>query len=1359
MKIKFYASRCLLIPIVTLLLLVSVGADNAYAGGCSPDQPAVLLRELRHAFDSKDFLCQRKWDQRNDPVFSNWQAGGGSLNLPAITAAIGLYHFPDAIMTWNVTRRSDPNPTRYQMSYRNWWVWYLASQMGENPLNYLPQGFPPPPVADSSNLKFFKSSEMFSNIYDWSVVTTVIAVRYWAQTRNDTILNDLARRYLRANWAIYAMAAGKGPVWTFALGNQTDANMTPIRRPSATPIAHKWEYNPAAPRKGTGYHINAPFLALAGMRSKLTGHYESDDKITLFGRAIEWQAPTNYEHKDQAAVLDWLKGEWAKLGQAENLYGLTQQDRDDIMTLIQSGTNASSFIPWMGNIRLAVTYRIVGWPGYRASCLEQNLNGNTPSMYGVMYTEDDPNDADPSHALATFLYPWSDRGKARLRGTCVLENGRMRANNYPGDELHPPREVAMPLPTSQPSFHLLLSPGNAPQLDNTSPANWPPPAPKENTTNPPVFIPAGTAFGGDVAWVTDSLPQGAAITSYNEDWYWVTANPSPYTEAAYVHQSYLVPGDAHQHYFTSATETLTINAGDTLYAYVNLDPVNPPSEVMLQWYDPATGWEHRAFWGADNLPWGGLGTTARQYMGPLPQPLGEWARLEVPASQVGLEGHALTGMAFTLYGGRATWDEAGKNILGVQSNLALGRSATQSSTWNGQSAQLAIDDNTGGIVSHTNLDAHAWWQLDLGSSYWLSRINIWNRTDCCAERLSSFYVFVSDQPFASSDLNATLSQPGVLAYYITGSAQYPSAIPIGRSGRYLRIQLTGTNYLSLAEVEVYGDPVPATPPPALSINDVSVTEGSANDTSVYAIFNVSLSAASANTVLANFSTANGTALANSDYTPVSGTLTFSPGQTTKSITVPIFGDTSVESNETFVVNLSNPTNATIADGQGQAIIVNDDSASTPTSGAVVWVEDNLPSGTTPGGENESWSWVGANPPPFSGTYAHQSSLYANIHQHFFTGATGVNALTPRAGDKLFAYVYLDPMNPPSEVMLQWADSSSWNHRAYWGANQIGFGTDGMPSRRYMGPLPPAGRWVRLEVPASVVGVEGVALQGMSFTLYGGRATWDYAGKVSNETVWVEDALPWGAVPVQDPESWYWVGGMNPSPFSGNAAHQSSLLTGRHQHYFYGASDALTVNTGDKLFTYVYLDPLNPPSEIMLQWDEGAGSWAHRAYWGANLISDGVNGTASRQYMGALPAAGRWVRLEVPASAVGLEGRTVNGMAFTLYHGRATWDYAGKSSGTMTGAFLSSPGINMAGVEEARRQVKETVAKQSISLSPRAVLITDLNSEPVAVPFVKTYPIVWMPRQEFDWIGRWFPPPNEHNGFYRRAMMRRAEQNP
>jgi hypothetical protein len=317
-----------------------------------------------------------------------------------------------------------------------------------------------------------------------------------------------------------------------------------------------------------------------------------------------------------------------------------------------------------------------------------------------------------------------------------------------------------------------------------------------------------------------------------------------------------------------------------------------------------------------------------------------------------------------------------------------------------------------------------------------------------------------------------------------------------------------------------------------------------------------------------------------------------------------------------------------------------------------WVQDAAPAGAALWNDGgDSWNWVSSNPTPYSGALAHQSALVAGFHQHYFTGATATLAVS--VGDTLFNYVYLDPANPPSELMLQWNDGS-WEHRAYWGANVIPFGTDGSASRRYMGPLPPNGQWVRLGVPAADVGLEGRALNGMAFSLFGGRATWDYA---STSSAWVQDALPTGAAVWSDGgDAWNWVTS-NPTPFSGTYAHQSALAAGYHQHYFALATDTLVVGVGDTLFTYVYLDPANPPSEVMVQWNDG--SWEHRAYWGPNLIGLGIDGTASRRNMGSLPATGQWVRLAVPAAQVGLEGRTVNGMAFTLWNGRATWDYSGK----------------------------------------------------------------------------------------------------
>ena len=112
--------------------------------------------------------------------------------------------------------------------------------------------------------------------------------------------------------------------------------------------------------------------------------------------------------------------------------------------------------------------------------------------------------------------------------------------------------------------------------------------------------------------------------------------------------------------------------------------------------------------------------------------------------------------------------------------------------------------------------------------------------------------------------------------------------------------------------------------PGLSINDVTVTEGTGG--SVSAMFRVSLSAASTLPITVRYATANGTATVGSDFTTASGTLTFSPGQTSKTFTVMVTGDSLDEAQETFFVNLSTPTNALTFDGQGQGTITDNDNA-------------------------------------------------------------------------------------------------------------------------------------------------------------------------------------------------------------------------------------------------------------------------------------------------------------------------------------------------------------------------------------------------------------------------------------------------
>jgi hypothetical protein len=111
--------------------------------------------------------------------------------------------------------------------------------------------------------------------------------------------------------------------------------------------------------------------------------------------------------------------------------------------------------------------------------------------------------------------------------------------------------------------------------------------------------------------------------------------------------------------------------------------------------------------------------------------------------------------------------------------------------------------------------------------------------------------------------------------------------------------------------------------PQLTINDVTVTEADSGTTT--AQFTVTLSPSSAQTVMVNYTTANNTAVAPGDYQTTSGTLTFTPGQTTQTIDVLVNGDTTNEAIcETFFVNLTTPVNAGISDPQGVGSITDND---------------------------------------------------------------------------------------------------------------------------------------------------------------------------------------------------------------------------------------------------------------------------------------------------------------------------------------------------------------------------------------------------------------------------------------------------
>lgn len=139
--------------------------------------------------------------------------------------------------------------------------------------------------------------------------------------------------------------------------------------------------------------------------------------------------------------------------------------------------------------------------------------------------------------------------------------------------------------------------------------------------------------------------------------------------------------------------------------------------------------------------------------------------------------------------------------------------------------------------------------------------------------------------------------------------------------------------------------------PAVSVNDVTVGEGDGNAT-----FTISIpeEPPAECVVIVDYATADGTATAGNDYTAVSGEVSFAPGEgTSKTVNVPITDDDEVEDDETFTLNLSNPTNATIADGEGVATITDNDEAPTTTTAAPTTTTTTAPPTFTISNDNPS----------------------------------------------------------------------------------------------------------------------------------------------------------------------------------------------------------------------------------------------------------------------------------------------------------------------------------------------------------------------------------------------------------------------
>lgn len=172
---------------------------------------------------------------------------------------------------------------------------------------------------------------------------------------------------------------------------------------------------------------------------------------------------------------------------------------------------------------------------------------------------------------------------------------------------------------------------------------------------------------------------------------------------------------------------------------------------------------------------------------------------------------------------------------------------------------------------------------------------------------------------AASASQATQSQesrnPTNLAWGIAGAVQGSSPAPVKAYD-----DATGSQTLVGFAATFGGDGGAST----LSVGDIAQAEGNLG-TGGLAFLPVVLSPPSATPVTVHFDTVDGTAtVADFDYLPVSGDLTFAPGDTSRLVTVSVIGDVKFEHDETYFVSLSNAVGATILDGIGEGLILNDD---------------------------------------------------------------------------------------------------------------------------------------------------------------------------------------------------------------------------------------------------------------------------------------------------------------------------------------------------------------------------------------------------------------------------------------------------
>ena len=224
------------------------------------------------------------------------------------------------------------------------------------------------------------------------------------------------------------------------------------------------------------------------------------------------------------------------------------------------------------------------------------------------------------------------------------------------------------------------------------------------------------------------------------------------------------------------------------------------------------------------------------------------------------------------------------------------------------------------------------------------------------------------------------------------------------------------------------------------------------------------------------------------------------------------------------------------------------------------------------------------------------------------------------------------------------------------------GVYGARRRPPMIPVPSTDEKIAMEKASAAIKGQLAEIERLEKKLLAEQADWE--NTILNETEklpkekvnhWVNDSKMQAAI---HQGKWDFVDRKaSPVKFGKKARRQQAA--GLVQHYFDDASTPVTIQAETVFFAWVYLDPKNPPSALMVQLNDG--DWNQRGVWGSDQIAYGLRKKNWAGYLrkGKLPSPGEWTRLELSAQEIGLAtGKKIKGMAFTQYGGTVFWDAAG-----------------------------------------------------------------------------------------------------